>query len=83
MIFSLTLTGKSKEREDASHAGRRATLGTVVQLWPNPQKGGVRARRLQVSKLGMTLQVKMNLQRRIAIDPHHDHHASALWLEVK
>jgi hypothetical protein len=35
-IFSLTLTGKSKEREDASHAGRRATLGTTIQIWSNP-----------------------------------------------
>jgi hypothetical protein len=29
-IFSLTLTRKSKEREDASHARRRATSGTTV-----------------------------------------------------
>jgi hypothetical protein len=43
-IFSLTLIGKSKEREDASHAGRRATSGTAIQLWPNPKKGGVKAR---------------------------------------
>jgi hypothetical protein len=66
---------KNKEREDASHAGRRATSGTVVQLWSNPQKGGARAKRLQVSKLGITLQEKMNPQGRAATDPHH---ASAL-----
>jgi hypothetical protein len=44
-IFSLTLRGKSKEREDASHVGRRATSGTAVQLWPNPKRGGAKARR--------------------------------------
>jgi hypothetical protein len=82
-IFSLTLTGKSKEREDASHVGRRATLGTPVQIWPNPQRGGAKTRCLQMSKLGMTLQAKMNPQGRTAIDPHHSHHASALWQEVK
>jgi hypothetical protein len=40
---------KSKEREDASLAGKRATSGTIVQLWPNPQKGGAKSRRSQVS----------------------------------
>jgi hypothetical protein len=85
-IFSLTLTGKSKEREDASHAGRRATLGTAVQIWMNPQKGGAKARHLQVSKLWMTPQAKMNLQGRVSTEPHHahhGHHTSALWQEVK
>jgi hypothetical protein len=51
-----------------------------------PIKGGAKARRLQVSKLGMTLQAKMNLQGRIATDPHHahhGHHTGALWQEVK
>jgi hypothetical protein len=54
--------------------------------YPNmvePTKGGAKARRLQVSKLGMTLQAKMNLQGRAATDPHHGHHASVLWQEVK
>jgi hypothetical protein len=61
--------------------GRRATSGTAIQIWSNPQKGGAKARRLQVSKLGMTLQAKMNLQGRAATVPHHTHHghhASAL-----
>jgi hypothetical protein len=31
----------------------------------------------------MILQAKMNLQGHVAIDPHHGHHASALWQEVK
>jgi hypothetical protein len=31
-IFSLILTRKSKERDNVSHAGRRATLGTTVQI---------------------------------------------------
>jgi hypothetical protein len=30
---------KNREREDVSHAGRRVTLGTTVQIWPNPQSG--------------------------------------------
>jgi hypothetical protein len=68
------------------HAGRRVTLGTAVQIWPNPQRGGAKERRLQVSKLGMTLQAKMNLLGHAATNTyhaHHDHHASALWQEVK
>jgi hypothetical protein len=55
--------------------GRRATSGTTVQIWLNPQRGGAKARRLQVSKLGMTP------QGHVATDPHHahhGHHASAL-----
>jgi hypothetical protein len=43
LLFNIT--GKSKEREDASHAGRRATSGTIVQLWLNPKRRGARARR--------------------------------------
>jgi hypothetical protein len=34
----------------------------------------------------MTLKMKMNLQGRVATDPHHanhGHHAIALWQEVK
>jgi hypothetical protein len=34
----------------------------------------------------MILQARMNLQGRVATDPHHahhDHHANALWQEVK
>jgi hypothetical protein len=84
LLFNID--GKKQKRENVSHAGRRATSGTVVQIWPNPQKGGAKARRLQVSKLGMTLQAKMNLQGRAATDPHHahqGHHASALWQEIK
>jgi hypothetical protein len=80
------LTGKSKEREDVSHAGKRATLGTTVQIWLNPQRGGAKARHLQVSKLGMTLQAKMNLQGHAATALHHalhDDHTNALWQEVK
>jgi hypothetical protein len=77
---------KNKEREDASHAVRRATSWTTVQIWPNPNRGGAKARHLQVSKLGMTLQAKMNLQGHVVTDPHHayhGHHTSAFWQEVK
>jgi hypothetical protein len=52
----------------------------------NPQMGGAKARHLQVSKLGMTLQAKMNLQGRAATGPHHahhGHHTSASLQEVK
>jgi hypothetical protein len=48
-----------------------------------PKKGRSKARRIQVSKLGMTLQAKMNLQGHATTDPHHAHQASALWQEVK
>jgi hypothetical protein len=51
---------KSKEREDATHTWRRATSGTTVQIWSNPQRVGVRVRHSQVSKLGMIIQAKMN-----------------------
>jgi hypothetical protein len=43
-----------------------------------PKKGRSKARRIQVSKLGMTLQAKMNLQGHATTDPHHAHQASAL-----
>jgi hypothetical protein len=33
LIFNIDR--KSKEREDASHVGRRATSGTIVEIWPN------------------------------------------------
>jgi hypothetical protein len=66
--------------------GEGPLLGTVVQIWLNPKRGGKKARRLHVSKLGTILQVKMNLQIHTATDPHHahhGHHTSALWQEVK
>jgi hypothetical protein len=43
-----------------------------------PQRGGAKARRLQVLRHGMTLQAKMNHQGYADIDPHHGHHTSAL-----
>jgi hypothetical protein len=42
LLFNIDI--KSKEREDASHAGRRATSGTTVQLWLNPKWRGAKAR---------------------------------------
>jgi hypothetical protein len=36
---------KSKERDDTSHAGRRPTSGTTIQLWPNLKRGEAKARR--------------------------------------
>jgi hypothetical protein len=38
-IFSLTLIRKSKEREDASHVGRRATFEIIAQIQSNPKRG--------------------------------------------
>jgi hypothetical protein len=78
------LIGKSKEREDASHAGRKVTSGTTVQIWLNPQRGGAKARDLQ--GLEMILQAKMILQGLAATAPHHTLHGhltNALWQEVK
>jgi hypothetical protein len=78
LLFSID---RKKQRKRGCFAwGRRATSGTAVQIWPNVKKGGAKARRLQVSKLWMTLQVKMNLQEHATNDPHH---ASPLWQEVK
>jgi hypothetical protein len=44
MIHKINLMGMPlqvedllKQREDASHAGRRATSGTTVQIWLNLQ----------------------------------------------
>ena len=48
-----------------------------------PTKGRSKGKALTSVKIGMTLQAKMELQGRAATDPHHDHHASALWQEVK
>jgi hypothetical protein len=84
LLFNIDM--KKQRREDASHVGRRATSRTAVQIWPNPQRGGAKARHLQVLKLGITLQAKINLQGRAATDPHHahhGHHVTVLWQEVK
>jgi hypothetical protein len=62
-IFSLTSAGKSKEREDALHVRRRAIFEIIYQIRPNSRREGAKARRLQVSILGMILQAKMNLQK--------------------
>jgi hypothetical protein len=37
-ISSLSLTGKNKEREDASHVGRRANSGIIAQIRLNPRR---------------------------------------------
>jgi hypothetical protein len=76
---------KSKEREDASNVGRKAISGTIAQIRQNPRRKGAKARRLQVSRLGVVLQAKMILQGLAATTLHHvlhGHHTNALWLEV-
>jgi hypothetical protein len=84
-IFSLTLIGKGKEREDASHVRRRATSGIIAQIWPNPRRGGVKAKHSPLSQLEIILRVKLNLQGALAIAIHHDlhdHHTGILCQEV-
>jgi hypothetical protein len=83
--FLFNLDRQSKERHDSSHVGRMATFGIIVQMWPNPRRGGAKARRLQASRLEMILQAKMNLQGPAATALHHAlhaHHTNALWQEV-
>jgi hypothetical protein len=66
--------------------GRRVTLETTVQIWPNLQRGGAKACRSQVSRLGMILQAKMILQGLAVTAFHHtlhDHHTNAIWQNVK
>jgi hypothetical protein len=46
---------------------RRDIYKIIAQISLNPRKGGAKARRSQVSKLGMILQVKMNLQGVVAL----------------
>jgi hypothetical protein len=72
-IFSLELTGKNKERENASYVGRRATSRIIAQTRPNPKRGA-KERHLQVSKLGMILQAKIILQRFVVTALHHTLH---------
>jgi hypothetical protein len=76
---------RKKQREDASHVGKRATSGIIAQIWPNPRRGEAKARRLRVSRPGMILQAKMILQGPTTIALHHafhDHHTNVLWHEV-
>jgi hypothetical protein len=85
MIFSLTLIGKSKEREEVVHVGRRAISRIIAQIRPNQRRGGAKARRLQVLRLRMILQMKMILQGSASTTLHHalhGHHTNALWQEV-
>jgi hypothetical protein len=82
----LNIDRKKQRKRGYFACGEKCHFRTAVQTWPNPQRGGAKAKCLQVSKLGMTLQAKMNLQGHAATDPHHahhGHHASALWQEVK
>jgi hypothetical protein len=71
-IFSLTFIRKSKERDYAKHVERRVTYGIISQIWLNPRKGGAKARCLQVSRLEIILQAKMNLQGRTTTTLHHN-----------
>jgi hypothetical protein len=85
MIFSLTLIGKSKEREDASHVGRRTISGIIAQIRLNTRREGAKARYLQVSRLRIILQAKLILQGLATTALHHalhNHLTNALWQEV-
>jgi hypothetical protein len=84
LLFNIDM--KKKRKRGCFACGERATLGTTIQIWPNPQRGRAKANHLQVSRFEMTLQAKMNLQGHTATDPHHvhhGHHTIALWQEVK
>jgi hypothetical protein len=78
---------KKKQRKRGCFTCREK--GHLKDSWPNmaePIKGRSKGKVLTSVKLGMTLQVKMNLQGCAAMDPHHvhhGHHTSALWQEVK
>jgi hypothetical protein len=61
--------------------GRRATSEIIAQIWPNPRSGGAKTSHLQVLRLGIILQAKMNLQGPTAT-ALHAHHTNALWKEV-
>jgi hypothetical protein len=77
---------KKQRKRGCFACGEKGHFKNSCQIWSNPQRGGAKAKRLQVSKHGMTLQAKMNLQGHTATDPHHvhhGHHTSALWQEVK
>jgi hypothetical protein len=76
---------KSKEKEDASHVGRRVISGITAQIRPNPRRGRAKARCLQVLRLGTILPAKMNPQETMATTLHHAlhiHYTNALWQEV-
>jgi hypothetical protein len=73
---------KNQRKEGCFTCGEKSHFRDSCPDMAKPQKGGAKARRLQVSKLGMTLQAKMNPQGRTTTDPHHahyDHHTCALW----
>jgi hypothetical protein len=53
---------KKQKREDVSHVGRRVISEIIAQIRLNPKRGGANARRLQVSRLEIIFQAKMNLQ---------------------
>jgi hypothetical protein len=74
---------KKKRKRECFACGEKGHFRDNCPNMAEPTKGGAKSRLLQVSKLGMTLQAKMNLQGRTTTDPHHAHHASALWQEVK
>jgi hypothetical protein len=61
--------------------GRRVTFGKIAQIRSILTRGRANAKRLQVSRPGMILQVKMNLQGAATI-ALHAHHTNALWQKV-
>jgi hypothetical protein len=40
-------------------------------MWPNPRRGGAKAKHTPLSELGMILQAKINLQGVATITLHH------------
>jgi hypothetical protein len=66
-------------------SGYNVNPNVVAQIWLNPRREGAKAKRSQQSRLGMILQVKMNLQGAATSTLRHalhNHHINALWQEV-
>jgi hypothetical protein len=85
-VLLFNIDRKKQRKRECFACREKSTSGTTVQIWLKPQKGGAKARRLQVSKLGMILQAKMILQGLTATALHHAlhcHQINALWQEVK
>jgi hypothetical protein len=68
LIFNIDR--KKQRKRGCFTCGKKGHFRDSCPNMTNPPKGGAKARRLQVSKLGMILQAKMNLQECAAIDPH-------------
>ena len=77
---------KRQRKRGCFACGEKGHFRDSCPTMAEPKKGRSKGKALTSVKHGMTLQAKMNLQGRPVTDPHlahHDHHANALWQEVK